>query len=418
MSKLREFVILLLMGLVPPAGAATHGGVLHQWWFSGSALPETLLRSDLEEAGVSFSGNSSSYFFGNPIGGNTQSFSYVQSLYFQLDADLGRIAGWKGGSFVWSWSDIAGGNLSQGIGNEFQAVGAYGPDSFYFDLLYLQQEIDIGGGTLTTKAGQLTALNDFLSSEMCNYYINEAFQADVLRGINVLATYDPEASWGAFLKYERPEWYVQSGIYQVSENIGDNNEHGLNYSFGPDDGTIVFLEGCYRPVWRGVAGDFPAHYKAGAFVSMWNYERYSGGTSPVLAGFYGLCEQMLWREATTGEEGLYAWGNVIASPQQELAQIPWFVSGGIQYQGVLPHRPADRAVCGAAYGAFSMDQAAVQKAEGLPPQYYEIALEASYWIEVNEWMTVVPDVQFIVNPGGAHDIPGALVLGVMVGVNF
>jgi carbohydrate-selective porin OprB len=33
-------------------------------------------------------------------------------------------------------------------------------------------------------------------------------------------------------------------------------------------------------------------------------------------------------------------------------------------------------------------------------------------------MTVTPDVQFIVNPGGAHDIPDALVLGVWVGLSF
>jgi hypothetical protein len=37
-------------------------------------------------------------------------------------------------------------------------------------------------------------------------------------------------------------------------------------------------------------------------------------------------------------------------------------------------RGADRTVFGAAYGAFSMDQAAVQKATGVPPQYYELVL--------------------------------------------
>lgn len=86
--------------------------------------------------------------------------------------------------------------------------------------------------------------------------------------------------------------------------------------------------------------------------------------------------------------------------------------------GLLPGRDNDRTVFGAAYGAFSMDQAAEQKAAGLPPQYYELAFEAAYWIAVNQWMTVTPDVQFIVNPGGAHNIPTALVLGVAVGVSF
>lgn len=418
MHRSPEVAAFLLMACAPVLASAAGGDGLRDWWTSGSALPSGSLREDLDNSGVSFSGDFNSYFFGNPVGGSTQSFSYVHSLYFQLQADLERIAGWRGATFVWSWADNAGSDLSQGIGNEFQVVGAYGPNSFYFDQLYLQQEIEISGGTLTAKAGQLTALNDFLNAGVCNYYINEAFQADVLRGINVLATYDPEASWGAFVKYDRTDWYVQSGIYQVSESIGDNNEHGLNYSFGAEDGTIVFLEGCWRPVWKGRSGNHQAYYKVGSFLSMWNYERYDGGASPVLAGFYGLGEQMLWRERTEGDEGLYAWGSFIASPQAELAQIPWFVSGGVQYQGLLPGRGGDRAVLGAAYGAFSMDQAALQKSEGVAPEYYEVALEASYWIAVNDWMTVTPDVQLILNPGGAHNIPDALVLGVAVGLSF
>ncbi len=388
------------------------------WWASESALPPMAWRESLAAEGVSLSGSLDSYFFGNPIGGESQTFAYTQSLYVQLEADLEKIAGWKGGSFVWSFADGAGSDLSQAVGNEFQIVGAYGPDTAYFDLLYLQQELTVGSGTLTARVGQLTALDDFLVTDLCNYYVNEAFQADVLRGIDVLATYEPESSWGAFVKYEEPAWYVQGGIYQVSRLIGDNNTHGLNYGIESDDGLLVFVEGCWRPQWSGAKGAYPAHYKAGAFVSTWEYPRYAGGSDQSIGGLYALFEQLVWRETKGSDEGLYAWSNFIYSPQPEAVQIPWFVSGGGQYVGPLPGRGNDRVVFGAAYGAFSMDQAAAQKEAGIPPQYYEIALEASYWIAVNPWMTVTPDVQFIVNPGGAHNIPDALVLGVAVGLSF
>lgn len=115
-------------------------------------------------------------------------------------------------------------------------MGAYGPNTFYFDFLSLQQEVEVGGGTLTARAGQLTALSDFLVSGPGGYYVNEAFQADVLRGIDVLATYEPESSWGAFVKDEQPAWYVQTGLYQVSDRIGDTSNHRLDYSIQPDDG--------------------------------------------------------------------------------------------------------------------------------------------------------------------------------------
>ncbi|MGA0176229.1 MAG: carbohydrate porin [Chthoniobacterales bacterium] len=390
----------------------------NDWWQGESALPSMTWRHGLADDGISFSGSFDSFFFGNPAGGQSQAFAYTQSLYFQLEANLEKIAGWKGGSFVWSWADNAGSDLSEAVGNEFQIVGDYGPNSFYFDLLYLQQAVDFGRGTLTLKAGQLTALNDFLVTDMCNYYVNEAFQADVLRGIDVLATYEPEASWGAFAKYEERDWYVQSGIYQVADSIGANSTHGLNYGIQSDQGVIVFFEGCWRPSWEGVKGNYPARYKMGGFVSTWTYPTYAGGTAPSIAGFYALAEQLAWRETEGTDEGLYAWANFIGSPQSEVAQIPWFVSGGLQYVGLVPGRSDDRAVVGAAYGAFSMDQAAAQREAGLAPQYYELAFEASYWIAVNDWMTVTPDVQLIVNPGGAHDIPDALVLGVAVGLSF
>jgi porin len=409
----RTCTLCLVLAALSTVSARSEG-----WWQSGSALPPADWRDAWADDGVSFGGSFDSYFFGNPFGGAAQGFAYTQSLYFQLEADLEKLAGWKGGSLVWSWADNAGRNLSDTVGNEFQIVGAYGPNTFYFDLLYLQQEVEFGGGTLTARAGQLTALSDFLVTGPGNNYVNEAFQADVLRGIDVLATYEPESSWGAFVKYEQPVWYVQTGVYQVSDRIGDTSNHGLDYSIQPDDGLIALLEACWQPVWAGVAGNYPAHYKAGAFLSTWEYPRYSGGDEFVLSGFYVLADQMVWREGAGTDEGLYAWSNVIYSPQEEVAQIPWFVAGGLQYTGLLPGRGKDRALVGAAYGAFSMDQASVQKDEGVPPQYYELVMEASYAIAVNEWMTVTPDVQFIVNPGGAGNVPDALVLGVVVGLSF
>jgi porin len=414
------FVRVLAAMLVLACVATGRGAevALADWWQGESSWPSMAWREGLADDGISFSGSFDSFFFGNPAGGQSQAFAYTQSLYFQLDADLEKIAGWKGGSLVWSWADNAGSDLSQAVGNEFQIVGDYGPNTFYFDLLYLQQEVDTGPGKLTLRAGQLTALSDFLVTDMCNYYVNEAFQADVLRGIDVLATYEPEASWGVFAKYEEKFWYLQSGVYQVSDRIGANGTHGWDYDMQAGDGVICFGEGCWRTSWEGARGAYPAHYKAGAFLSTWTYPAYDGGTAPVVAGFYLLAEQFAWREKEDADEGLYVWSNFIGCPQSEVAQIPWFVSGGLQYVGLVPGRDADRTVFGAAYGAFSMDQAAEQKAAGQPPQYYELVLEASYWIAVNEWMTVTPDVQLIVNPGGAHNIPDALVLGVAVGVSF
>jgi len=126
----RTCTLCLVLAVLFTVSARSEG-----WWQSGSALPPADWRDAWADDGVSFGGSFDSYFFGNPLGGEAQGFAYTQSLYFQLEADLEKLAGWKGGSLVWSWADNAGRNLSNTVGNEFQIVGAYGPNTFYFDLL-------------------------------------------------------------------------------------------------------------------------------------------------------------------------------------------------------------------------------------------------------------------------------------------
>ena len=76
------------------------------------------------------------------------------------------------------------------------------------------------------------------------------------------------------------------------------------------------------------------------------------------------------------------------------------------------------------YGKFSDDlQAAQQLAQVLDPtvgvQEYELVFEWAYRIRMrNGAMFFQPDLQYIVNPGGAHQYANALVVGAQAGVNF
>ena len=76
------------------------------------------------------------------------------------------------------------------------------------------------------------------------------------------------------------------------------------------------------------------------------------------------------------------------------------------------------------YGKFSPDlQIAQQIASiSLPTvgvQEYELVLEWAYRIRMRDGaMFFQPDMQYIVNPGGAHQYDNALVVGAQAGVNF
>jgi porin len=47
-----------------------------------------------------------------------------------------------------------------------------------------------------------------------------------------------------------------------------------------------------------------------------------------------------------------------------------------------------------------------------------MAFEFTYQAQVTKWLTVQPDIQFIINPGGTHDLSNALVIGARAVVTF
>src|SRR6516162_8261320 len=48
----------------------------------------------------------------------------------------------------------------------------------------------------------------------------------------------------------------------------------------------------------------------------------------------------------------------------------------------------------------------------------EMALEATYQAQINKWLSIQPDLQFIINPGGNEDLGNAVVIGGRISITF
>ncbi len=433
-------VILTFFMVVPHLMAQTNqethseGKGWQGWWNGNSILPDitgTNVRQELADAGVSFGGAYTAYFLGNASGGRSRGFAYNHMLFFQLTGDLEKLVNWQGATLVWSWADNAGSNLSNTIGNNFQASTGYGPNSFIFNELYLMQTVL--DGRLAFKVGQLSALNDFAASPLYNAYINLAFSGNPIGiPLNVPLTALPSASWGAHVRYTAPEWYAQAGVYQTSNRIGVPAYHGLDYSIRSGDGIMVIVETGWTPSFcKSTASEpqktvttadpsgYPGNYKVGLYFSNGSYAPFSDGSNLAnVYGFYLLADQMVYQESANPDQGMFLWSAFTVAPQQLIAQLPFFVSGGVQYVGLIPERDKDRAIFGVAYGRYSQDLASRQASLKQPQETYELVLEWSYQIQVNSWLTVQPDLQYIVNPGAAGTLQNAWVLGAVVNVSF
>jgi carbohydrate-selective porin OprB len=99
-------------------------------------------------------------------------------------------------------------------------------------------------------------------------------------------------------------------------------------------------------------------------------------------------------------------------------------TGGVLVRGLTPQRSTDSIGFGVVYGKFSPDlQAAQQLAQAVNPtvrvREYEMVLEWDYRMRIrNGAMSFQPDLQYIVNPGGAHQYANALQVGAQAGMNF
>lgn len=113
--------------------------------------------------------------------------------------------------------------------------------------------------------------------------------------------------------------------------------------------------------------------------------------------------------------GIFA--SVVVAPDQSINDMPFSCTGGVLVRGLVPQRPTDSIGFGVVYGKFSPDlQAAQQLAQAVNPtvrvQEYELDLEWYYRMRIRDGaMFFQPDLQYIVNPGGAHQYQNALQVG-------
>jgi porin len=89
--------------------------------------------------------------------------------------------------------------------------------------------------------------------------------------------------------------------------------------------------------------------------------------------------------------------------------MPSFVGGGVSYQGLVPGRGSDIASAGVIAGMFS---------HFIPPTTAETVLEANDQITVTRWLSVTPDLQYIIRPSGSSASSNAVVMGVQLALTL
>ncbi|HET6406924.1 MAG TPA: carbohydrate porin, partial [Chthoniobacteraceae bacterium] len=164
----------------------------------------------------------------------------------------------------------------------------------------------------------------------------------------------------------------------------------------------------------------PGHYWIGATYSPWQGFQEFGRPDKAgnSYGFYIHGDQMVYQERPGSDQGLTVWAASGYYPQENISIVPFQVTSGLVYKGLIQGRDEDRTTLGVIYGRFSSDYAGTVKATTGGDPRYELVVEAGHRIQLTKFAYVQPDIQWIVRPGGTGQIPNALVVGAQFGVTF
>lgn len=396
-------------------------------------------RRRLFDAGVDVFAFVNSIFNGNVVGGiHPGHATIVSDSWAGIKFDLEKLAGWQDGLFVISGIDRAGENLTRKyVGSVYSVQQMVGGQRPFLYQVYLQQKL--ADKKVTLKLGRFSASDDFNASPFYGYSLNNGINGDIR---NVLfdtrfSAY-PFPVWAATVFYDpTPEHNLKLGVFQTSQGMFDNTKHGLDWSIRGNDGYTAIAEFGWSPQLFTSEGEaelsdgkdagtaprkitgMAGHYHFGVTVSQWDfYARFNGGFEDHSYGFYFHGDQMVYRERSGSDQGLYLFFASGYYPQGEIAIVPFQVNAGLHYKGLIPGRDNDRTFLHFIYGSFSDEYARTTHVLGHRLAESEKVLEVGHRFAVTRWSYFEPDLQWVVDPGGTGEIPNALVIGAQMGITF
>ncbi|MBJ7449138.1 MAG: carbohydrate porin [Parachlamydiales bacterium] len=365
----------------------------------------------------------------NPIGGEKKGFAQAGSLGLGIIFDLDHLFNWTGWSLNNSWVWRSGNSLTkEKINNQFNVQQVWGGQNFRLNELFIQNAVS---DVFLFKAGRLDAGNDFLASPLYCDFMNNGFCGNPV-GIffnGVFSAY-PNAQWAAYLSFKPIDTILAKfGIYNTNASVSQNHYHGMDWEFENDVGVQLITEWVYLVNQEEYSPGLPGNYKVGFMYYTGNFPEFLGDSHKGNYNYYFLFDQTVYRHEECGcitDRGLTPFIGLIFGPKNR-NEFPFFGVGGLVYQGLFPQRPLDTTALGFIYGSYSKDMRLNQNQAksfgimgpyGNMPQTYEAVIELSHNFIFSGWFSIMPDVQYIINPKGYGTIDNALVVGFQFNVNI
>lgn len=349
----------------------------------------------------------------NARGGLRRGWRYLDNLDVTLTVDTERALGWRGATLfvygIYNNGRALTGDLVgdiQGVSNIETGVSAARLYEAWVEQRFGRASVKFGLYDLNSEFDEHVTGSLFLNS---THGLGPDLSQSGLNGPSVF----PVTSLALRADYQIDErWRVRAAVLDAVPGDPARPQRTV-IRLGNGEGALLIGEAQY------------SSRNTRAILGYWRYTAGFGPLDPAAPsgpkrgndGLYMMVEQQLSRVAAEGERGLAGWLR-LGLADDRFNPIAWNLSGGLVYTGPIAARPEDQFGIAFSQARFGAPYRAAMAAAGTPGTSSEFKLEASYRFVLTSWLSIQPDVQYIVNPGGARSLSNALVFGLRTQIGY
>ncbi len=344
-----------------------------------------------DEPGLTFEyGYTSDLLMVTGVENGANRLNYLDNVDLVFGLSTEGLGLWKGGYLNAYFLSNQGASITE-VAGDYQATSNIESDGTqrFYEFWYSQSLLF---NLINVLVGAHDLNSEFYTNEASGLFTNSSFGigADVAANVPVSIFNVVAPAVRVKLRLTRKLWLL-GAVYDGNPD-GDNNTNGLNIRWNADEeGTFSIVEAQFD-----LTGDSeqPRIYR----FAGWSHNLPGGVGSDPISGFYFSFDQPL------GKLNAFLSGGMATGE----AEVPLYVGFGAHTQKSL----------GLAVASVNIVNAEDTDGDGEgDTDAWEIAIEATWAIEINDMFSIQPDIQYVLNPSGAGGDP-AIVYGVRTSIGF
>jgi porin len=375
--------------------------------------------------------------FANLRGGVRPGSTYTSNMNLQLNIDAAALLGWTDtiGYIDALW--LHGGLPSNFVGDAQGVSNISAPNDTEIYEAWVQK--NFLENHVSVLAGLYDLNSEFYRSQSAGLFLNSSFGIGPefsQSGMNGPSIF-PNTSVGMRVALKSAEGMVfRTAVLDGAPVDRPNGSHGV---FERGDGALIVSEVAFldRPQLqaRPTSGRLRigrqamlGQYDSKVAIGGWYYTATFNDLSetqpdgqPVRhrgsGGFYVLTDQVLYKNPN--QPGRRLTGFVQAGVgDSRVDRFGAYLGTGLTAVGVFERRPDDEVGLSLAYARNGSHYMSAQNMQDMPVTNAEKTIELTYLIQLNTWLALQPDLQYVITPNTTRAIPNALAFQLRVEVSF